>query len=67
MNESLQQLLNIFDQLLDTEKRKAIVAILDRMQAAEGQCSRPSEQELVLNAEQLFLELDRWEGIVGRV
>ena len=59
MTQSVQELLETFDRLADAEKREAAAAILERFKSLAFDL--PSDEELVLNAERLFLELDRQE------
>jgi hypothetical protein len=60
MTTATQHLLAAFD-LLSAEEQQAVACeILRRMQAVD--LSPPSEAELVLSTEALFLELDRREA-----
>jgi hypothetical protein len=60
MSSSVEQILNSFDRLPDSEKRQVMSEILRRTM----QMDFPSltDDELVLNAEALFLELDQRES-----
>ncbi|HEX3658713.1 MAG TPA: hypothetical protein VHV55_23170 [Pirellulales bacterium] len=63
MTHSVQELLDTFDRLPDAEKSEAVTAILRRVQSLAFDL--PSDHELVLNAEQIFLDLDRREAADG--
>ena len=56
MAEAVQHFLNIFELLPDEEKREVALEILKR--TVHWDIPVLSEEELVLNAEELFLELD---------
>ncbi len=59
MTRSVQDLLDTFDRLPEVEKREAASEILRRVR---GFTFAPlSDEELILSAEELFLELDRRE------
>ncbi len=60
MMPSVQQLLNSFDLLPETEQRAVAWEILQR--TVKFEFPSLSDEELVLNAESLFLELDRREA-----
>jgi len=60
MTQTVQELLETFDRLPDAEKREAASAILRRVRDLSFE--PPSDDELVLNAEGLFLELDQREA-----
>jgi hypothetical protein len=57
MSTSAQNLIESFDKLPDTEKQKVASEILRR--TINFDMPALSDDELVLNAEELFLELDR--------
>jgi hypothetical protein len=59
MTATAENLISIFDSLSEREKREVATAILYR--TLEIALPPLSDEELVLNAEQLFLELDREE------
>ncbi|MCC7449711.1 MAG: hypothetical protein IT324_19990 [Anaerolineae bacterium] len=59
MNTSAQQVLESFDQLPESEKQQVVAEILRRVIHEDS--SPLSDDELVMNAEALFLELDRSE------
>ncbi|MGH9897722.1 MAG: hypothetical protein ACRD63_09980 [Pyrinomonadaceae bacterium] len=54
-----QNLISTFDRLPDTEKQKVVAAILRR--ALQLDLPALSDEDLVLSAEERFLELDRRE------
>ncbi|ACK72545.1 hypothetical protein PCC7424_4175 [Gloeothece citriformis PCC 7424] len=60
MTTSVQELLSRFDQLTDLEKQEFVTEILKRIIHLDF--PPLSDEELVLNAEQVFLELDRQES-----
>ena len=60
MTQSVQELLDSFDRLPDGEKREAVSEILRRVRSLEFDL--PADDELVLSAEETFLELDRREA-----
>jgi hypothetical protein len=60
MTSSVQQLLQSFDLLPDTEKREVAWEILRR--TVNFDLPALSDEELVLRAEELFLEIDRQEA-----
>lgn len=60
MTPSVQQLLNSFDLLPEAEKRELALEILRR--TVNFDLPPFSDEELVLSAEELFLELDRREA-----
>ena len=57
---AVRQLLDSFDRLLDTEKREVAAEIMRR--TIELDLPALTDEELVLSAEGLFLELDRRES-----
>ena len=59
MTTTAENLISIFDTLPEPEKREVATIILQR--TLEFDLPPLSDEELVLNAEQLFLELDREE------
>lgn len=59
MTATAENLISIFDSLSEREKREVATVILHR--TLELDLPSLSDEELVLNAEQLFLELDREE------
>jgi hypothetical protein len=60
MNSSVQQLLRSFDLLPEAEQRELAWEILRRTVTFD--LPSLSDEELVLSAEELFLELDRREA-----
>jgi hypothetical protein len=60
MSIATQHLLNTFDLLSAAEKQRVICKILRRVQDLD--LPPLSDEELVANAEALFLELDRREA-----
>lgn len=60
MTPSAQNLISTFDQLPEVEKKEVAVAILHR--TLQLDFPPLSDEELVLGAEELFLELDRREA-----
>ena len=60
MTQSVQELLDTFDRLPEAEKREAVSELLRRVRSLEFDL--PSDDELVLSAEETFLELDRREA-----
>ena len=60
MGTPAQNLIATFDQLLDAEKQEVAAAILRRTLQVEF--PPVSDEELVLSAEETFLELDRREA-----
>jgi len=60
MTQSVQELLDTFDRLPDAEKQEAVSEILRRVRSFEFDL--PSDDELVLSAEEVFLELDGREA-----
>ncbi len=60
MSTSIHQLLESFDQLPETEKREVAAEILRR--TINFDLPEMSDEELTLNAEQLFLQLDAREA-----
>lgn len=59
MTATAENIISIFDSLSEREKREVATVILHR--TLELDLPPFSDEELVLNAEQLFLELDRAE------
>jgi hypothetical protein len=64
MTPSVHQLLETFDKLPEREKHEAANEILRRVRTYDF--SPMSDEELILSAEELFLELDRREAIDER-
>jgi hypothetical protein len=60
MTQSVKNLLDHFDSLPEAEKREALSEILRRIRSIDFE--PPSDEELVLSAEETFLELDRREA-----
>ena len=60
MGTPAQNIIDTFDGLPDSEKREVAAAILRR--TAEMEFGSLSDDELVLSAEETFLELDRREA-----
>ena len=60
MSVAVQNLLNAFERLAEFEKRELAFEILRR--AAQFDFPPLTDEELVLNAEAIFLELDRSES-----
>jgi hypothetical protein len=60
MTTAIQKLLESFDRLPDAEKQHVAAEIMRRM--VQFDCSPLSDEDLVLSAEKLFLELDRQEA-----
>ena len=60
MTEATQHLLNTFELLPDKEKREFAIEILKR--TVHWDILALSDDELILNAEELFLELDQREA-----
>lgn len=60
MTGLVQELLNTFDHLTDSEQREIALEIFKRV--TNSDFLPLSDDELVLNAEALFLELDQREG-----
>ena len=60
VTSSVQQMLDTFDQMPEAEKREFAAEILRRTLSLEYEPL--SDEELTLNAEQLFRELDRREA-----
>lgn len=59
MSSSVRDLLDTFDRLASDEKRQALAAILTR--ARDLEIEPITDDELVVSAEALFLELDQQE------
>jgi hypothetical protein len=59
MTTTAENLISIFDTLPEPEKREVATVILHR--TLDFDLPPLSDEELTLNAEQLFLELDRQE------
>ncbi len=64
MSTSAQNFIESFDKLPDAEKQKVASEILRR--TANFDMPALSDEELVLSAEELFLELDRREAGAAR-
>lgn len=63
MTASVEELLNAFDSLTDSERLDLLLEILKRTVYLDF--PPLSDEDLVLNAEGLFLELDRQEARAG--
>ncbi|BAZ18005.1 hypothetical protein NIES4071_98860 [Calothrix sp. NIES-4071] len=63
MNAPVQEILNTFDNLTESEQREIALEILKRV--TNSDFPPVSDEELVLNAEELFLELDKQEANNG--
>ncbi|HAZ46509.1 MAG TPA: hypothetical protein DDW76_01915 [Cyanobacteria bacterium UBA11369] len=61
MTASVEELLNAFDSLTDAERLDLLLEILKRTVYLDF--PPLSDEDLVLNAEGLFLELDRQEAV----
>lgn len=61
MTALVQELLNTFDQLTDSERLDLVLEILKR--TSDLQFPPLSDEDLVRNAERLFLELDEQEAL----
>jgi hypothetical protein len=61
MTASVEELLNAFDSLTDAELLELLLEILKRTVYLDF--PPLSDKDLVLNAEELFLELDRQEAV----
>lgn len=59
MNSRSQQLLNAFEQLPEMEKQQVVAEILRRTITQD--IPALSDEELIVNAEALFLSLDEFE------
>ena len=59
MSSAVKDLLSSFDRLENSEKHKALSALLHRLRELEFDA--PSDEELVITAESTFLELDQRE------
>jgi hypothetical protein len=59
MTRSVQELLNHFDRLAEADKREAASEILQRVRRLD--LDPISDDDLILSAEEMFLELDRRE------
>jgi len=57
----VQELLNTFDRLTDSERLELVLEILKRTVYLDF--PPLSDEDLVLNAERLFLELDEQEAV----
>jgi hypothetical protein len=60
MNTAVQHVLESFDRLPDSDKQQVAAEIIRRL--AHIDFPPLSDQDLVLSAEELFLELDRQES-----
>jgi hypothetical protein len=60
MTALVQELLNTFDRLTETERRELTLEILKRVVNLDF--PPLSDEDLVLSAEELFLELDKPEA-----
>ena len=60
MTQAIEEVLKKFDELAEVEQQEAICEMLKRISKQET--SPLSEQEMILNAEELFLELDKREA-----
>jgi len=61
MTALVQELLNTFDRLTDSERLELVLEILKR--TVDLEFPPLSDEDLVLNAEGLFLELDEQEAM----
>lgn len=61
MTALVRELLNIFDRLTDSERLDLVLEILKR--TVDLDFPPLSDEDLVLNAEELFLELDKQEAL----
>jgi hypothetical protein len=61
MTALVQELLNTFDRLTDSERLELVLEILKR--TIDLDFPPLSDEDLVLNAEALFLELDEEEAL----
>ncbi|ALF54077.1 hypothetical protein ACX27_16485 [Nostoc piscinale CENA21] len=61
MTALVQELLNSFDRLSDSEQLELVLEILKR--TVDLEFPALSDEDLVLNAEGLFLELDKQEAM----
>jgi len=61
MTPTVQQILDTFDQMPETERQELAAEILRR--ALSVDYGSLSDEELILNAEQVFLELDQREAL----
>lgn len=61
MTALVQELLDTFDRLTDSERSDLVREILKR--TVDSDFPVLSEEDLVLNAEELFLELDKQEQL----
>ena len=61
MTASVEEILNAFDSLTDSERLNLLLEILKRTVYLDF--PPLSDEDLVLNAEGLFLELDRQEAV----
>lgn len=60
MTRAARQLLDRFEELPGPDRQEVVVEILRR--TVEEDTSAPGDEELLLAADQVFLELDRREG-----
>jgi hypothetical protein len=60
MTALVQELLNTFDRLIDSERLELVLEILKR--TVDLDFPPLSDEDLVLNAEGIFLELDKRES-----
>ncbi len=61
MNESAKQILKSFDQLPEAEKLQLAYEIIRRTVRLD--LPNLTDEELILNAEEIFLELDKRESV----
>jgi len=61
MTALVQELLNTFDRLTDSERLELVLEILKR--TVDLDFPPLSDDDLVLNAEEIFLELDEQEAV----
>ncbi len=61
MTALVQELLNTFDRLTDSERLELVLEILKR--TVDLDFPPLSDNDLVLNAEEIFLELDKQESV----
>ena len=60
MTQAIEEVLKKFDELAEAEQQEAMCEMLKRI--SKHETSPISEQEMILNAEELFLELDKREA-----
>jgi Fe2+ or Zn2+ uptake regulation protein len=65
MTQAIEEVLRKFDQLKETEQQEAVYEILKRI--SKHETTPLTEEEMVLSAEELFLELDKREAASGSI